>query len=67
MRVGRKLSGGGEILNGMQFQLVRGFGLRFLVLVVDLYRQRSLNNEFMGKNVVYGEVWVVRVNWFFEL
>lgn len=54
MRAGRKPSGGGEILNGMQPQLVRGPGLRPLALAVDLYRQRSQNNELMGKNAARG-------------
>lgn len=39
MRAGRKPSGGGEILNGMQPQLVREPGLRPLALAVDLYRE----------------------------
>lgn len=49
MRAGKKPSGGGEILNGMQLQLVRGPGLRPLALSVDLYRQRSPNNELMTR------------------
>lgn len=33
---------------------------------MDLYRQRSQNNELIGKNAAGGEVWAVRANWFFE-
>lgn len=61
-RAGRKPSGGGEILNGMQPQLARGPGLRILAVAVDLHRQRSQNNELMGKNAACGEVWAVRAN-----
>lgn len=40
----------------MQYQLVRRPRLRPLALAVDLCRQRSQNNEFMGKNAALGEV-----------
>lgn len=46
----------------MQPQLVRGLGLRLLALAEDLNRQRSQNNELMGKNAACGEVWAVRAN-----
>lgn len=34
--------------------------MRPLALAVDLCRQRSQNNEFMGKNAALGEVRAVR-------
>lgn len=61
-------SGGGEILNGMQPQPVRGPEAEISPMGwVDLYQQRSQNNELMGKkNAVCGEVWAARTNWFSE-